>query len=87
MLRSFTFESEQYDLDYSVKDRGPAYTLKVKKGNLIVFQLDLVPVFKYEDKFLVPKQPNKEYQIDVDRLWRLSYSKRSVDSWKVNLVQ
>ena len=62
--RSFEFGGKSFFFEYSVKDRGPAHTLKVNRRSIrdsskthLDFEVDLVPVFEYQGKFLVPKKP------------------------------
>ena len=55
---------------YNWRPYSPAATLKIKVANDLEVDIDLVPVFTYEEMMLVPKtHPGEEYQ----KVWRLSF--------------
>ena len=84
---SICYNGINYDLKYSVKQTGPAHTLRVTTGygEWLVFDVDLVPVFNFADqsiehtkcKYLVPKRPKDLKWFDsknVDQIFRFSYA-------------
>eukprot|EP00111_Clytia_hemisphaerica_P010576 TCONS_00030897-protein len=92
-LEFIYFKDRTYKLKYSVKNQsGPAHTLHVfrMEDNVLVFDVDLVPVFEFEDpnfedllvertksKYLVPKKPKDLDQFqseNVDHIFRISYA-------------
>ena len=67
--------NDSIQISYSVKNQGPAHTLKVRRNREKAFDVDFVPVFEVPGEyFLVPKQPDG--LSNSSHFWRISYSRK-----------
>ena len=77
MSKYLKYGADSIQISYSVKNQGPAHTLKVTRNGKEAFDVDFVPVFEVPNEyFLVPKKPDGLASYNANHLWRISNSRK-----------